>query len=114
MAATTSSRSSRNDFRIEYRNAAGVIANYIPDFIVKRTDAEIWIVETKGREDLTDIAKWERLQQWCADGSAHHAARSFHPLFVRKEHWNSHSLRTFSQLARISHREGCIGPRNLR
>ncbi len=85
-------------FRIEYRNAAGVIANYIPDFIVKRTDAEIWILETKGREDLTDLAKWERLQQWCADAGAHDAARSFHPLFVRQEDWNSHSLRTFSQL----------------
>lgn len=88
--------------RIEYRNVAGVIASYIPDFIVKRTDAEIWIIETKGREDLSDVAKWERLQQWCADASTHDAARSFHPLFVRQEDWESHSLRTFSQLSRHS------------
>lgn len=85
-------------FRIEYRNTAGVIANYIPDFIVKRADPEVWIVETKGREDLTDIAKWERLQQWCEDASARDPARSFHPLFVRQDDWDTHSPRTFSQL----------------
>jgi type III restriction enzyme len=39
-------------FRIEYRNAEGGIANYYPDFIVKRAEGEIWIVEVKGREDL--------------------------------------------------------------
>jgi type III restriction enzyme len=31
-------------FRIEYLNADGSIANYIPDFIVKRSDVEIWII----------------------------------------------------------------------
>ena len=85
-------------FRIEYRNVDGVIANYIPDFIVKRTDAEICIVETKGREDLTDLAKYERLQQWCEDASARDAARSFRALYVKQEDWQAHLPRTFSQL----------------
>jgi type III restriction enzyme len=67
-------------FRIEYRNADGSIANYIPDYIVNRSEAEIWIIETKGREDLDDRAKWERLQQWCSDATAHNGKRSFHPL----------------------------------
>jgi type III restriction enzyme len=49
-------------FRIEYQNADGGIANYHSDFIVKRTETEIWIVETKGREDLDDPLKWERLK----------------------------------------------------
>jgi type III restriction enzyme len=86
-------------FRIEYRNAAGVIANYIPDFIVKRTDGEIWIVETKGREDLTDLAKWERLQQWCEDASARDDGRSYHPLLVREDDWNAHRPKGFAELA---------------
>jgi type III restriction enzyme len=90
--------SQSTQFRIEYRNADGAIANYIPDFIVKRTDAEIWIVETKGREDLTDLAKWERLQQWCADASAHDDARSFHALYLKQEDWEAHPPRTFAQL----------------
>ena len=47
-------------FRIEYQSADGGIANYYPDFIVKRTEAEIWIVETKGREDLDDPRKVRR------------------------------------------------------
>jgi type III restriction enzyme len=90
--------SQSTQFRIEYRNADGSIANYIPDFIVKRSDKEVWIVETKGREDLDDPAKWERLKQWCADATAHDGARSFHALFVRQEDWEAHRPRTFSQL----------------
>lgn len=85
-------------FRIEYRNADGSIANYIPDFIVKRTEVEIWIIETKGREDLDDPLKWERLQQWCADATAHDGKRSFHALFVREEDWDAHRPNHFGQL----------------
>ena len=48
----------RPEWFMDYRNADGSIANYIPDFIIKRTDAEIWIIETKGREDLDDPPKW--------------------------------------------------------
>ncbi|MGH7091555.1 MAG: type III restriction endonuclease subunit R, partial [Stellaceae bacterium] len=86
-------------FRIEYRNADGGIANYYPDFIVKRTEAEVWIVETKGREDLDDPLKWERLQQWCADASAHdQVGRKFHALLVRQERWEAQKLTSFGQL----------------
>jgi len=90
--------SQSTQFRIEYRNADGSIANYIPDFIVKRTEEEIWIIETKGREDLDDPAKWERLQQWCADATTHDGARSFRALFVRQEDWEAHRAATFTQL----------------
>jgi type III restriction enzyme len=46
----------------------------------KRSEGEIWIIETKGREDLDDLANWERLQQWCADATAHDGKRLFHAL----------------------------------
>jgi type III restriction enzyme len=85
-------------FRIEYRNAEGSIANYIPDFIIKRSETETWIIETKGREDLDDPPKWERLQQWCADATAHDGKRSFHALFVREEEWEKHRPKNFAQL----------------
>ncbi len=86
-------------FGIEYRNADGGIATYYPDFIVKRTEAEIWIIETKGREDLNDPLKWERLQQWCADATTHDERnRQFHTLFVRQEDWEAHKLTSFGQL----------------
>jgi len=91
--------SQSTNFRIEYCNAEGGIANYYPDFIVKRTDMEIWIVETKGREDLDDPLKWERLQQWCADATAHDEGnRRFHALFVRQEGWEPNKFTSFRQL----------------
>ncbi len=91
--------SQSTNFRIEYRNAVGGIANYYPDFIVKRSDDEVWIVETKGREDLDDPLKWERLRQWCEDASKHNpAGRQFHALFVRQEDWEAHKLTSFGQL----------------
>src|ERR1017187_7317169 len=36
--------SQSTQFRMEYRNADGSIANYYPDFLVKRTDSEIWVL----------------------------------------------------------------------
>ncbi len=89
--------SQSTQFRMEYRNADGSIANYYPDFLVKRTDTEMWVIETKGREDLDDPPKWERLQQWCADATAH-ASRSFKPLFVRQENYEKYQPKDFSAL----------------
>ena len=37
-------------FSIEYRAADGSIASYFPDFIVKKSETEIWTIETKGRK----------------------------------------------------------------
>ena len=34
------------------------------------TDGVIWIVETKGREELDLPRKMARLKQWCADATA--------------------------------------------
>ena len=91
--------SQSTNFRIEYQNADRSNSNYYPDFIVKRTENEIWVVETKGREDLDDPLKWQRLRQWCDDATAHdEAGRKFQPLFVRQEAWEAHHLTNFGQL----------------
>ena len=74
-------------FKLDYVKADGDISNYYPDFVVRRTGGEVWIVETKGREDLNDPGKWERLQQWCADATKLDAGHSYHALFVREEDW---------------------------
>ncbi|MDP4030380.1 MAG: DEAD/DEAH box helicase family protein, partial [Gallionella sp.] len=50
------------NFRIDYVNADGNISNYYPDFIVKTSPKEIYIVETKGLEDLDVPLKMERLK----------------------------------------------------
>jgi type III restriction enzyme len=85
-------------FRIEYRAADGGIRNYYPDFVVKETENDIWVIETKGREDLEDPHKWERLCQWCVDATMKEQARRFRPLFVRQEKWEQYRPKTFKAL----------------
>ncbi len=92
-------------FKIEYRNADGSIANYVPDFLVKEDQATYWIVETKGREDLDDPLKRERLRQWCEDATARDPGRKYTPLFVREEAWSDAELRTFEELRRAVGRD---------
>jgi type III restriction enzyme len=94
--------SQSTQFRMEFRNSDGSIANYYPDFLVKRAASEIWVVETKGREDLDDPPKWERLQQWCADATAHDGQRVFKPLFVRQEDFEKYQPKDFSALVSAS------------
>jgi type III restriction enzyme len=89
------------DFKIEYRTADGGIANYYPDFIVKETDAKVWIIETKGRTDTKDPLKWERLCQWCADASAKDGGRTYQALFVPEEKWHAFKPRTFRQMTEV-------------
>ncbi len=80
---------------IEYQNTDGSISNYFPDFIVKRTPMEIWIVETKGREDLDDPRKWERLKDWVVDATARGDGVAFRAMFVREEEWKKRPLKDF-------------------
>ena len=57
-------------FKLDYVKANGDLSTYTPDFIVRTTDGTVWIVETKGREELDVPQKMARLRQWCADASA--------------------------------------------
>jgi type III restriction enzyme len=82
-------------FKLDYVTASGEISNYFPDFFVRTPDQTIWIVETKGREDLNDPGKWERLKQWCADSTRLDTGRTYRALFVREEAWDSYHPRTF-------------------
>ena len=54
-------------FRLDYVNSDGDISNYYPDFFVKVSSKEVFIIETKGQEDLDVPLKMERLKQWCED-----------------------------------------------
>ncbi len=77
-------------FTMEYQAAGGgIIRDYRPDFVARDTAGTIWIVETKGREDIQDPRKWERLKLWCADASGQDAPRRYRTLFVRQEDWES-------------------------
>jgi len=84
-------------FSIEYQKFDGSIANYFPDFFVKRTDSVVWIVETKGREDLDDPQKWQRLKIWVADATAASARVTYKAMFAREEEWERRPLKSFAE-----------------
>ena len=73
------------NFKIDYIDAVGNIANYIPDFLVKVSDKKTYVVETKGLEDLDDPLKIKRLRQWCADVNASHSDVEFDFVYVDQE-----------------------------
>ena len=55
-------------FQVEYLSQKGGMRYYYPDFIV-RTANGMFVVETKGLEDLEVARKDERMKQWCRDAS---------------------------------------------
>lgn len=87
-------------FRLEYQSAGGgLIRDYYPDFILRDDDGVVWIVEIKGREDVQDARKWERLKLWCEDARRQDAPRLYRCLFVREEDWDGllNPLNTFAE-----------------
>lgn len=86
------------NFRIDYVNADGNISNYYPDFIVKTSPKEIWIVETKGLEDLDVPLKMERLKKWCKDINATQNKICFDYVFVEEEEFEKYAPKSFSEL----------------
>lgn len=88
-------------FRLDYRNKEGDISNYYPDFIVKRNEKEIWIVETKGREDVDDPLKIERLKQWCEDVNKISEKVKYNYLYIRQEEYEKYKAVNFSGLIKL-------------
>ena len=75
------------NFKIEYRNADGNISYYYPDFLVKISSKEYYVIETKGREDLDDIEKIKRLKQWCVDVNANQKKATYEMLYIKQDDW---------------------------
>lgn len=85
-------------FKIDYRDADGEIKDYYPDFLVKAAEKEVYVVETKGREDLDDPLKIERLKQWCVDVNKSQKEIRFQCLYVRQEEYEKYQPRRFADL----------------
>ncbi len=89
-------------FKLDYVKADDDLSNYIPDFPVKTTDGTIWIVETKGREELDLPQKMARLRQWCEDASDASVAESgsaYKFVYVDQPGYERNPPRTFAGLA---------------
>lgn len=88
-------------FKIDYKNADGTIANYYPDFFVKTDAKTVYIIETKGREDLDDPLKIKRLAQWCEDASARQQKITYKMLYVKQEEWDKYKPKSWSGLVEL-------------
>lgn len=88
-------------FKIDYKNADGTIANYYPDFFVKTDEKTVYIVETKGREDLDDPLKIKRLAQWCDDANARQKKIVYKMLYVKQEDWEKYKPNTWKKVIAV-------------
>ncbi len=88
-------------FKIDYKNTDGNISHFYPDFIVKLNDKEVWIVETKGREDLDDVLKIERLKQWCEDINAVQSSVKYNWLYVKQEEYEKYKAKSFREIISV-------------
>jgi type III restriction enzyme len=88
-------------FKLDYVRADGSLSNYIPDFVVRTVDGGVWIVETKGREELDLPQKMSRLRQWRLDATEAAKADSgprYRFVYVDQGSFDSHRPSTFAGL----------------
>ena len=85
-------------FKLDYVNADGDISNHYPDFLVKLSAKRIFIVETKGREELDVPLKMQRLRQWCEDINRAQADAEYDFAYVDEESFEKYKPTSFKQL----------------
>jgi len=89
-------------FKLDYVKANGELSTYTPDFIVRTKDRAVWIVETKGREELDIPQKMARLRQWCADATdaskEDDNATPYGFVYVDQESFKKHKPSSFAGL----------------
>jgi len=85
-------------FKLDYVNGDGDISNYYPDFLVKLSEKQIIIVETKGQEDLDVPLKMERLRQWCQDINRVQSDVTYDFVYVDEESFEQYKPASFKEL----------------
>jgi len=91
------------NFKIEYQGGDGNIHDYYPDFIAKQKEDLIYIIETKGREDIDDVRKIKRLQTWCNDVNKTQSEIKYVPLYVKQEEWEKYreNIKKFEDVVKL-------------
>ena len=87
-------------FKLDYVNADGDISNYYPDFVVKLSPKKLYIVETKGQEDLDVPLKMARLRQWCLDINQAQSDVTYDFVYVDQESFNKYKPESFHELTK--------------
>jgi len=85
-------------FKLDYVNADGNISDYYPDFFVKLSDKQMYIVETKGQEDLDVPLKMQRLRQWCEDINQVQSDVTYDFVYVDMGNFEQYKPASFRQL----------------
>ena len=85
-------------FKLDYVNAEGDISNYYPDFVVKRSDGDVFVVETKGLEALDVPLKMARLKVWCRDVNQLQSVARYDFVYVDQTGFEQYRPRSFRDL----------------
>jgi len=88
-------------FKIDYKNSDGSISYYYPDFFVKKDNRTVYIIETKGREDLDDPLKIKRLGQWCEDANSRQSKIEYKMLYVKQEEFEKYKPKSFDEAIKL-------------
>ncbi len=86
-------------FDVEYQSVRGGIRHYRPDFVVRCGDGCMYVVETKGLEDLEVPQKDARMDRWCEDASAL-TGQTWRYLKVPEGMFRAYPVRRFGDLVR--------------
>jgi len=91
------------NFRMEYQGEDGNLHDYYPDFFVKENEKSIYIIETKGREDLDDIRKIKRLKTWCEDVNNLQNEIKYIPIYIKQKNWDKYreDIRKFADIKKL-------------
>ena len=88
-------------FKIEFVKGNGELSTYTPDFLVRSNAGDVWIVETKGREEIDLPQKMARLRQWCedaTDATKDDGGPPYHFVYVDQQSFEQHKPSSFAGL----------------
>tara|TARA_B110000037_G_C17107652_1_gene500524 strand:+ start:60 stop:2708 length:2649 start_codon:yes stop_codon:yes gene_type:complete len=90
------------NFKIDYIKSDGSIGNYYPDFTIKLNNGNMWVVETKGPENIDDPRKIKRLKSWCENASEL-TGKNWDYLYVKQEIWDQIKItpNTFNEIINV-------------
>ena len=84
-------------FSIEYTDEVMNLRHYFPDFVVRLTNGEHWIVETKGQETIESVRKADAAQLWC-ETATELAGTVWRYLKVQQDHFQESESGSFSEI----------------
>ena len=88
-------------FQLDYVKANGELSNYVPDFLAKADDGAIYVIETKGREELDLPPKMARLRLWCGEAtqaSTEAGGPAYRFVYVDQKGFEAHRPTSFQSL----------------